>query len=113
MLYALGQHQALRSVQSDLDARECLFAFHDDICTVSQPEGVADIHTLLRDELWQHSRIRIHRGKTKMWNRGGSSHLVMLHCSKLHAWRTWRRSSGSAIWQIERKREAPAFSGFG
>ena len=39
MLYALGQHQALRSVQSDLDAGESLFAFHDDICTVSQPEG--------------------------------------------------------------------------
>ena len=35
MLYALGQHQALRSVQSHLGAGESLFAIHDDIYTVS------------------------------------------------------------------------------
>ena len=62
-----GQHQALRSVQSHLGAGECLFAFHDDIHTVSQRVG--DIHNLLRDELWQHSRIQICSG-TQMWNRG-------------------------------------------
>ena len=52
MLYALGQHQALRSVQSHLGAGESLFAFHDDINTVSQPERVGNIHNLLRDLLW-------------------------------------------------------------
>ena len=71
MLYAFGQHQALHSVQSHLGAGEFLFAFHDDIHTVSQPEQVGDIHNLLRDELWHHSRIQIHAGKTQIWNRGG------------------------------------------
>ena len=50
MLYALGQHQALRVVQSHLGAGESLFAFHDDIHTESQVERVGDIHSLLQDE---------------------------------------------------------------
>ena len=35
MLHALGQHQALLSVQSHFGAGEYLFAFHDDIYTVT------------------------------------------------------------------------------
>ena len=86
MLYALGQHQALRSVQSHLGAGESLFAFHDDIYTVSQPERVGDIHNLLRDELWHHSRIQIHAGKTQIWNRGGFEplgHAALLEVARM------------------------------
>ena len=65
---------------------------------------VGDIHNLLRGELWRHSRIQIHSGKTQMWNRGGFE-LVTLHCLKLYAWRTggealvrrFGRSSGRPI----------------
>ena len=64
MLYALGQHQALRSVQSQLLQDERLLAFHDDIYVVSQPERTVEIHDILREDLWDHSRIQIHAGKT-------------------------------------------------
>ena len=84
MLYALGQHQALRSVQSHFGAAESLFAFHDYIYTVSQPERVGDIHNLLRDELWHHSRI--HADKTQIWNRGGfepPGHAALLDVARM------------------------------
>ena len=88
MLYALGQHQALRSVQSHLSAGQSLFAFHDDIYTVSQAERVGVIHNLLRDELWHHSRIQIHAGKTQIWNRGGfepPGHAALLEVARMAA----------------------------
>ena len=86
MLYALGQHEALRSVQSHFGAGESLFAFHDDIYAVSQPERVGDIHNLLRDQLWRHSRIQIHAGKTQIWNRGGfepPGHAALLKVARM------------------------------
>ena len=71
MLYALGQHQALRSVESRLRPHERLLAFHDDVFAVAQPERIVAVHRILGEELWQHSRIRINAGKTQIWNRGG------------------------------------------
>ena len=72
MLHALGQHQALRSVQSQLLHDERLLAFHD-IYVVSQPERTVEIHDILREDLWDYSRIQIHAGKTQIWNRGTHS----------------------------------------
>ena len=71
MLYALGQHQALRSVQSRLRPHERLLAFHDDVSAVAQPERIVAVPRILGEELWQHSRIRIEASKTQIWNRGG------------------------------------------
>ena len=71
MLYVLGQHQALRSVQFRLRPHERLLAFHDDVYAVAQPERIVAVHRILGEELWQHSRIRINAGKTQIWNRGG------------------------------------------
>ena len=83
MLYALGQHQALRSVQSQLLHDERLLAFHDDIYVVSQPERTVEIHDILREDLWDYSRIQIHAGKTQIWNRGG--HIPTNHDTLLRA----------------------------
>ena len=44
-------------------------AFLDDIYNVCKPDRVVHIHTMLRAQLWHHSRIRIHLGKTQAWNR--------------------------------------------
>ena len=71
MLCALGQHQALLSVQSRLRPHERLLAFHDDVSAVAQPERIVAVHKILGEELWQHRRIRINAGKTQIWNRGG------------------------------------------
>ena len=43
MLYALGQHQALLAVQSQLLPNERLMAFHDDVHAVSVPERTCNI----------------------------------------------------------------------
>ena len=45
MLFALGQHQALRSVQHFLRSDERLFAYFDDIHVVCAPERVGFIRT--------------------------------------------------------------------
>ena len=71
LLCALGQHQALRSVQFQLRPSEGLLAFHDDIYVVTSPERTCEVHTIWREALWDNSRIQIHVGKTQIWNRAG------------------------------------------
>ena len=71
MLYSLGQHRALCAVQSKPQVNERLFAFLDDIYVFYSPERVSEIYKFLEEELWRHSRIQIHAGKTQIWNSGG------------------------------------------
>ena len=71
LLFALGHHRALRSVQSHLLADERLLSFLDDIYVVSQPERTCELYGILARELWVHSRMRINGGETQIWNRGG------------------------------------------
>ena len=62
---------------------------------VSQPERTSELHTELRDALWDNSRIQIHSGKMQIWNRGGGgggrrggmSHLPTPPFSNLLTWR--------------------------
>ena len=70
-LFCLGQHNALAAVQQELVGNERLFAFLDDIYVTCSPGRVVPIFNTLRRELWMHSRIQIHLGKTQVWNRGG------------------------------------------
>ena len=35
------------------------------------PDRVAPVYALLQQELWRHARIRVHDGKTQVWNRAG------------------------------------------
>ena len=71
LLFSLGQHQALEAVQRQLRSDERLFAFLDDIHTVTSPDRVGPVYKILQRELWNHSRIRIHCGKTQVWNSAG------------------------------------------
>ena len=71
LLYALGQHQALLSVQFQLRPSEGLLAFHDDIFVVTFSERTCEVHSIWREALWDNSRIQIHVGKTQIWNRAG------------------------------------------
>ncbi len=71
MLYALGQHRALEAINARLHPGERMFAFLDDLYVVSTPERVVEIYRIVEEELWAHARIRVHTGKTQVWNRNG------------------------------------------
>ena len=61
----------LFSVAEHLRENEQLFAFLDDICFVRDTGRIGDVLQLLQRELWNHARISLHLGKTKVWNRAG------------------------------------------
>ena len=42
------------------------------MCIVCSPDRVSAIHAILQEELWRHAQIRIHHGKTQVWNRSGN-----------------------------------------
>ena len=71
LLFSLGQHGALAAVQRQLHANEKMFAYLHDINIVTTPARVGHVHGLLRDALYGHAHIRLHCGKTQVWNSGG------------------------------------------
>ena len=71
LLFCLGQHSALEAVQEDMREGEFLFAYLDDIYIVTRPERVGPVYASLREHLQSFARIRIHGGKTQVWNRAG------------------------------------------
>ena len=75
LLFSLGQHSALARVQSQLEEGEVLMAFLDDMYTVSMPEPVLEVHTFLAETLWTEAGIRVHQGKTQVWNLAGEKPL--------------------------------------
>ena len=70
LLFSLGQHPALRSVQDQL-GNVRVFAYLDDVWVVCAPDRVSEVYATLQTELWRHARIRVHDAKTQVWNRGG------------------------------------------
>ena len=68
LLFSLGQHAALHAVQGRLEAGERLFAFLDDIWVVTAPDRVGPAYIAICEASW--ARIRVHVGKTKVWNSG-------------------------------------------
>ena len=84
LLFSLGQHAALAAVNARLQDGERLFAYL--IHVISSPCRVLEVHRVLQEELWAHARIRIHHGKTQLWNRGGSDRDCRAHlCCAPHA----------------------------
>ena len=71
LLFSLGQQRTLRAIAGELQAGERFFAFLDDLYVSCQPARIAAIHRLMRVELWRHSKISVHHGKTKLWKRAG------------------------------------------
>ena len=71
LLFCVGQHAALEEVQARLRPNERLFTYLDDVCVVSKPDRGGAICTALQESLWAHARIRVHGGKTHVWNQAG------------------------------------------
>ena len=70
-LFSLAQHPALERIQRRLRENELLLAFLVDIYVVCHADRGSSNFTMLQEELFQHSAIRVHLGKTKMWYQGG------------------------------------------
>ena len=72
LLFSLGQHRALCAVQRRLRRDELMFAFLDDIYVKTSPERVSQVYGILQQVLWRHARVRVHDGKTRVWNSSGT-----------------------------------------
>ena len=70
-LFCLGQHRALEAAQRQLRDGERLLELLDDIYLATAPARVGPAHTVVQQELWIHAGIRVHTGKTKVWNSVG------------------------------------------
>ena len=62
---------ALQRVQSQLREGEFLLALLDDIYTVTTPERACEVHGFVKEALWSQGGIRVHQGKTQVWNHAG------------------------------------------
>ena len=71
LLFSLGIKGALATVQAQLQEGEYLFAFLDDVYALCPPERVCEIYAALEAALGSEAGIRLHEGKTKVWNKAG------------------------------------------
>ena len=68
LLFSLAIHNALAEVSEGMLPTELLFAFLDDVYVVSNPDRTRPLYDLLGEKL-AHAGIRLHAGKTRMWNK--------------------------------------------
>ena len=71
MLFAWGQHGSLEAAQARLRVRERLMAFLGDVYAVCSPDPVGAVFAIVEQEMQARAHIRMHHGKTQVWNRGG------------------------------------------
>ena len=67
LLFAVGQHTALEEASAQFWPGERIFAYLDDIYLVTKRVGA--VYAIMEEQL--RVQIRIHGGKTKVWNRAG------------------------------------------
>ena len=71
LLFSLAIHNALAEVKRELLPGELLFAFLDDIYVVCSQARVRTVFNLLSVKLFDGAGIRLHGGKTRVWNKAG------------------------------------------
>ena len=70
---SLGVHISLCDVKRLLLPGEYLFAFLDDVYAICMPERTRAVYDLLSEKLLAGAGIRLHTGKTRVWNQAGSA----------------------------------------
>ena len=95
LLFSLGQHPALQAVQAQLLPGEKVFAYW--VYVTTTPARVGAIYRLFERELWIHANIRVHGGKTRVWNSGGHRPAA---CDELE--RISRAVNGGSVWRGSR-----------
>ena len=73
LLFSIAIHGALEEVPAHLEDGEQLCAFLDDVYVLCLPNRVAPLFKLLRESLDRVAGIRLHEGKTRVWNRSGTA----------------------------------------
>ena len=71
LLFSIGIQGALEEVATSLAPGEHLCAFLDDVYLLCAPERVVPLYKLLSEVLAREAGIRLHQGKTKVWNQAG------------------------------------------
>ena len=66
LLFALGLHRALSAVRERMQDEEKVFAFLDDVYVTCAPDRVLEVHKILEEEIFAHTHIRMHHGKTQV-----------------------------------------------
>ena len=98
LLFALGQHPALASVQEGLAPGDVLLAYLDDVYVKTLPARVGVVYASVDGELFRHAGIRVHGGKTRVWNSAGTRPLAcdileqIAQATSDHAEPVWRGS---------------------
>ena len=71
-LFSLANTLLLKRSHADSSSTSGLLAFLDDIDVVCPALRVTTVQPILQEELMHHSAIRLHHGKTRLWNKGGA-----------------------------------------
>ena len=72
LLFSIGLHGALEEeVASSMERGEQLCAFLDDIYVLCTPHRVVPLFKQMSESLERVAGIRLHQGKTRVWNAGG------------------------------------------
>ena len=85
LLCALGQHDALVQIKTQLQPDAKMFAFLGDIYIACGPDRAKAVHDIMAEALGEKTRIRINCGKTRVWNRA-SVKLVRVQTMGAGAW---------------------------
>ena len=70
-LFSLALNTALQQFHEDLHDGERVAAYLDDIYITAQPSRIRTLFDTLARHLSTHTGIRLHAGKTQVWNAGG------------------------------------------
>ena len=73
LFFSLGIHDSLRAVDERLRPEDKLFAYLDDVHVVSPPHRTRVAYNILAEQILTGAGIQLHTGKTRVWNRGGTS----------------------------------------
>ena len=71
LVFSVSQHEALQVAHRGMQDGEHLMAFLDDVYMAFDPDHVGPVYATVQDSLWEEAGIRIHVGKTKVWNAAG------------------------------------------
>ena len=71
LLFSIGTHGALEEVASSMEHGEQLCAFLHDVHVLRAPHQVVPLFKQLSESLERVAGIRLHHGKTRVWNTGG------------------------------------------
>ena len=69
LLFSLDIHDSLVEVHRSMQPGEHLLAFLDDVHVVSPPGRTRPMYNLLDEKMEAGAGIRLHAGKTRVWNR--------------------------------------------